>query len=65
MHDPASRLSRWFEALNPLPLFSALARVVFGQRIAAVMTVTWKAAFRFRLFLVISVLLLGCVVLLP
>jgi hypothetical protein len=45
--------------------FPTLARWVFGQRIAAVMALTWKAAFRFRLFLVISVLLLGAVVGLP
>jgi len=42
-----------------------LARLVFGQRIAAVMALTWKAALRFRLFIVIAVLLLGAVVALP
>src|ERR1700757_5240603 len=35
------------------------------QRIGAIAWVTWKAAFRFRLFLVIAVLLLGAVVGLP
>lgn len=35
------------------------------QRICAIAWVTWKAAFRFRLFLVVSGLLLGCVVGLP
>ncbi len=48
-----------------LGLFSALARLIFGQRIAAVMGLTWKAALRFRLFLVVSALLLGAVVALP
>lgn len=42
-----------------------LARLLFGQRIAAVMALTWKAAFRFRLFIVIVVLLLAAVVGLP
>src|SRR5580765_2239811 len=40
-------------------------RWIFGQRIAAVMGLTWKAAFRFRLFLVVAVLLLAAVVGLP
>jgi hypothetical protein len=35
------------------------------QRILAIVGLTWKAAFRFRLFLVIAVLLLGSVVGLP
>jgi hypothetical protein len=48
-----------------LGFFGALARLLFGQRIAAVMALTWKAAFRFRLFIVIAVLLLGAVVGLP
>src|SRR6266481_160211 len=48
-----------------LGFFGALARLVFGQRIAAVMALTWKAAFRFRLFIVVAVLLLGAVVALP
>src|SRR6185503_19916983 len=46
-------------------LFSLLARLIFGQRIAAVMGLTWKAAVRFRLFLEVSALLLGAVVALP
>src|SRR5689334_10264658 len=48
-----------------LGFFGALTRLLFGQRIAAVMALTWKAAFRFRLFIVIAVLLLGAVVALP
>src|SRR3954470_10285510 len=35
------------------------------QRVLAIAWLTWKAALRFRLFLVIAVLLLGAVVLLP
>ena len=35
------------------------------QRILAIATLTWKAAFRFRLFIVLTVLLLGSVVALP
>jgi len=46
-------------------VFPTFARLLFGQRIAAVMALTWKAAFRFRLFLVVTVLLLGAVVGLP
>src|SRR5687768_9611965 len=48
-----------------LGLVAWLARLVFGQRIAAVMGLTWKAALRFRLFLVVSALLLSSVVALP
>src|SRR5215469_9676386 len=48
-----------------LDFFGALTRLLFGQRIGAVMALTWKAAFRFRLFIVIAVLLLGAVVALP
>lgn len=40
-------------------------RFLFGQRIAAMIWLTWKAAFRFRLFLVVAVLLLASVVGLP
>jgi ABC-type transport system involved in multi-copper enzyme maturation permease subunit len=46
-------------------IFGTLARLIFGQRIAAVMGLTWKAAFRFRLFLVMAGLLLASVVALP
>jgi hypothetical protein len=46
-------------------LFGTLGRMLFGQRIAAVLALTWKAAFRFRLFIVIAFLLLGAVVALP
>src|SRR5512144_1674985 len=35
------------------------------QRLLAITSLTWKAAFRFRLFLVVTVLLLACVVGLP
>jgi hypothetical protein len=35
------------------------------QRLFAIVWLTWKAAFRFRLFLVIAVLLLACVIGLP
>src|SRR5258708_6982409 len=35
------------------------------QRLLAIATLTWKAAFRFRLFWVLSALLLGSVVVLP
>jgi hypothetical protein len=45
--------------------FAMVGRWFFGQRIAAIMGLTWKAAFRFRLFLVIAVLLLAAVVGLP
>lgn len=40
-------------------------RFLFGPRIAAMVWLTWKAAFRFRLFLVVAVLLLASVVGLP
>jgi len=45
--------------------FPAVARLIFGARIAAVMGLTWKAAFRFRLFIVVAILLLAAVVGLP
>src|SRR5215468_5272199 len=48
-----------------LGFFGAFARLVLGQRIAAVMGLTWKAAFRFRLFIVVAVLLLAAVIGLP
>jgi hypothetical protein len=35
------------------------------QRLLAITSLTWKAAFRFRLFIVIAVLLLGAVIALP
>jgi len=46
-------------------LFALLARNLFGQRIASIIWLTWKAALRFRLFWVIAVLLIGSVVILP
>lgn len=51
--------------LTAFGFFAAMARLLFGQRIAAVMGLTWKAAFRFRLFIVVTVLLLAAVVGLP
>jgi hypothetical protein len=51
--------------LTRFGFFPALARLIFGPKIAAVMGLTWKAAFRFRLFIVIAVLLLAAVVGLP
>jgi len=51
--------------LNRIGFFPAVARLLFGQQIAAVMGLTWKAAFRFRLFIVIAVLLLASVIGLP
>src|SRR5213076_3364983 len=42
-----------------------VARWIFGQQIAAVMALTWKAALRFRLFIVVTALLLLAVVGLP
>jgi hypothetical protein len=56
---PVSRIA------SRLGFFGAIGRLIFGQRIAAVMALTWKAAFRFRLFIVIAFLLLGAVVALP
>ena len=62
----ASRITRLVLKLGLVfGVFAWLARLVFGQRIAAVMVLTWKAALRFKLFLVVSVLLLGAVVALP
>jgi hypothetical protein len=66
MQDAASASIRLF--LRPRLLFgffATLNRLIFGQRIGAVVGLTWKAAFRFRLFVVIAVLLLGSVVGLP
>jgi hypothetical protein len=61
-----ARIIHFFARLAArLGFFGAFARLVFGQRIVAVMALTWKAAFRFRLFIVIAVLLLGAVVALP
>jgi hypothetical protein len=51
--------------LTAFGLFPWLARTLLGPRIAAVMALTWKAAFRFRLFIVIVLLLLAAVVGLP
>ena len=42
-----------------------IARLLFGQRVTAVAVLTWKAAFRFRLFWIMAALLLAAVVVLP
>jgi hypothetical protein len=66
MQDAAPALIRLLARIGVrFGVFAALFRLLFGQRIAAVMGLTWKAAFRFRLFLVITFLLLACVVGLP
>src|SRR5580692_8909011 len=46
-------------------LFPWMARKLFGQQIAAIIGLTWKAAFRYRLFWVIAFLLVAAVVGLP
>jgi ABC-type transport system involved in multi-copper enzyme maturation permease subunit len=51
--------------MKPFGVFGALGRLFFGQQISAVIGLTWKAALRFRLFVVVAVLLLGSVVVLP
>jgi hypothetical protein len=59
-------LAHWLGRLaTGFGLLPLLARVMFGPRIAAVIGLTWKAAFRFRLFLVVAGLLLVAVVGLP
>src|SRR5690349_21314590 len=66
MQDAAPGIVRvLFKLALQFNMFPMLARLLFGQRIAAIMGLTWKAAFRFRLFLVVTVLLLGAVVGLP
>lgn len=66
MEDASPSIIRLpLKILNGFGFFPTLARLIFGQRIAAVMGLTWKAAFRFRLFIVIAVLLLAAVVGLP
>jgi len=52
-------------ACGAFGLYSWLARTLFGTRIATIIGLTWKAAFRFRLFWVIAVLLIGSVIILP
>jgi hypothetical protein len=59
-------IARWVvRLLTGFGFFPALARLLFGPRIAAVIGLTWKAAFRFRLFIVVTILLLAAVVGLP
>jgi len=66
MEDAAPSFIRLpLRILNRIGFFPAVARLLFGQQIAAVMGLTWKAAFRFRLFIVIAVLLLASVIGLP
>ena len=66
MEDTAPSFIRLpLKILNRIGFFPAVARLFFGQQIAAVMGLTWKAAFRFRLFIVIAVLLLASVIGLP
>ncbi|MEY2407579.1 MAG: hypothetical protein QOF48_249 [Verrucomicrobiota bacterium] len=48
-----------------IAVIPALLRWLLGQRIWAVAALTWRAAFRFRLFWVLTILLLGSVVVLP
>lgn len=52
-------------ALPRFLIVPALLRWLLGPRIWAVTALTWKAAFRFRLFWVLTALLLGSVVVLP
>jgi ABC-type transport system involved in multi-copper enzyme maturation permease subunit len=66
MYDTPLRLVRLLLRLGiRFGVFTTVSRWIFGQRIAAVMGLTWKAALRFRLFLVVAVLLLASVVGLP
>ena len=66
MADSSANISSGvLRMLLRLGFFPWLARLLFGQKIAAVMGLTWKAAFRFRLFIVVAVLLLAAVVGLP
>ena len=58
----------WMPLINGLLFFGVLVaviRVFSRQPVRAVALLTWKAAFRFRLFIVITVLLLAAVVGLP
>ena len=51
--------------LSKLFVLPQLLCWLLGPRIGAVAALTWKAAFRFRLFWVLALLLLGSVVILP
>jgi hypothetical protein len=46
-------------------IFQRLLSLIFGQRIASIVWLTFKAAFRYRLFWVLSVILLGSIIALP
>ncbi len=60
-----SLFTKLMRLLAKLAVIPALFRWLLGQRIWAVAALTWKAAFRFRLFWVLAALLLGSVVVLP
>ena len=57
--------SPFLRLLLRLGILPALLRALVGQRMWAVTALTWKAAFRFRLFWVLAGLLLCSVILLP
>ena len=66
MQNIASSLIRIFLRVGlGFGLYATLSRWIFGPPISAVMWLTWKAAFRFRLFVVVAFLLLAAVVGLP
>lgn len=65
MSNSTTLFSRLAATAARLNFFPRIARLLLGARIAAVAGLTWKAAFRFRLFLVVTVLLLASVVALP
>src|SRR3954462_8020015 len=59
-------ISSIFRIVRRLGLLSKLAeQTSVSQRIFTIAALTWKAAFRFRLFWVLAALLLGSVVVLP
>src|SRR5256885_7631956 len=66
MTSNAPRSAAWLLRIGARTgFFGWIGRRLFGQQIAAMIGLTWKAAFRFRLFVVILALLLGSVILLP
>ncbi|MFM1770707.1 MAG: hypothetical protein RJA22_3236 [Verrucomicrobiota bacterium] len=58
-------LTRVLAVLGRMAVVPAILRWLLGPRVWAVAALTWKAAFRFRLFWVLAALLLGSVVVLP
>src|SRR5690348_8508323 len=46
-------------------LFAWLAKLVLGNRVFAISALTWKAAFRYRVFSLLAELLVAAVVALP